>query len=597
MRLGDIYVWTVEKGLYSSRRIRSFIEYSLDRVEQAFKSGKVVVLRAPPGIGKTAVSITLLLAILKGDFQHASSVIHVAPTRSLIDDLAKRVRGSLAKLVGDKISMELVARQHGLAHETYSLMAPYTITTFDTYLYSFYKLPTDEIIKIYEDGYGHYEVPRSLIFSAINFLDEVHMAIEEETNMANAVIESIRALASSKTLTIVSTATLSNYLLNNITGLIGRSFIDLVDYGEYISQRGDDFYEIESSKVFKPLAENPMIKVRDLCSIDEELLERLVRELLDIAESGGRASIVVNTVENAKCIYSRLRDRGNVIMIHSRFTPEDRIAKLNALESNKGVLLVSTQVLEVGVDMSFDAMISQISPPSSLIQRMGRLARGEGLDEGRWAIFTSNEDLERGSGVYPPDLIDTTLDILKPIINGKRINWHLPKSLDRSFTGYMDIIDAAWSSSRWRKPSLGLQSFFEALTNPLIDSKKVYEFLKIVGGFRDENICSLYVCEDQECRSLNYKELWYRSLPIPCDHMLSYAEKAIGKGFAIYLLKRSGYRKHIDLEAEHIDLEVLNRLRRELNKDPLSFPIKYPSIAIPSTLYDGGVHGIGLKSL
>jgi hypothetical protein len=72
--------------------------------------------------------------------------------------------------------------------------------------------------------------------------------------------------------------------------------------------------------------------------------------------------------------------------------------------------------------------------------------------------------------------------------------------------------------------------------------------------------------------------------------MLSYAEKAISKKFAIYLLKRSGYK-------EHIDLEVLNRLRKELAKDPLSFPIKYPGIAIPSTLYDGGVHGIGLKDL
>ncbi len=590
MRLGDIYVWTVEKDLYSSRRVRCFITYSLDRVEQAFKSGKAVILRAPPGIGKTAVPITLSLAILMGNFQHASSVIHVAPTRSLIDDLARRVRGSLAKLAGGESSSELVARQHGLAYETYGLMAPYTITTFDTYLYNFYKLPTDEIIKIYEGGYGHYEVPRSLIFSAVNFLDEVHMAIEEETNMANAVVESIRALASFKVPTIVSTATLSSYLLNNVIKLVGNSSIDLVDYEYYISQRVDDFYEIESSKMFKPLAEKPLIKVRDLCSIDEEPLGRLARELLDIVESGGRVSIVVNTVEVAKCIYSRLRDRGNVILIHSRLTPKDRIDKLKALESDKSAMLLSTQVLEVGVDISFDAMISQISPPSSLIQRMGRLARGEGLNEGRWAILSSNEDLEKGSGVYPPDLITATLDVLEHIIDGERINWHLPKSMDRSFTGYMDIIDAVWESGIWRKPSLGSQTFFEVLTNPLIDSKKIYEFLKIVRGFRDENICSLYVCEDEECRSLGEKSLWSSSVPISCDHMLSYAEKAIGKGFTVYLIKRFGSR-------EYLDLNRLRKLRKELRNDPLSFPIKYPGIAIPSTLYDGGVYGIGLKSL
>jgi CRISPR-associated endonuclease/helicase Cas3 len=594
MALRDIYRWTVEKGLYSSQRVRGFISYSLERVERAFESGKVVILRAPPGIGKTAVPITLLLAILKGDFQHASSVIHVAPTRSLIDDLAKRVRGSLAKLVGDKISAELVARQHGFAHETYGLMALYTITTFDTYLYNLYKLPTDEIMKIYRGSYGHYEVPRSLIFSAVNFLDEVHMAIEEETNMANAVIESIRALASFKIPSIVSTATLSNYLLNSIAGLVGGSSIDIVDYESYISQEVDEFYKIESSKVFKPLGGDPLIKVKDLCNTNEDPLERLVRELLDIVESGGRASIVVNTIEVARCIYSRLRDRGNVIIIHSRFTPEDRVAKLKELENNKGVLLISTQVLEVGVDMSFDAMISQISPPSSLIQRMGRLARGEDLDEGLWAILASNEDLERGSGVYHPDLIAATMDILKPMIDRGRVNWHLPKSVDGSFTGYMDIIDAVWASSCWRKPYLGSQSFFEALTNPLINSTEVYRFLKIIGGFRDDNICSLYVCKDEECRSLDDKDIWSRSVPIPCNQMLSYAEKAIGKGFNVYLLERSGSIGLISLGGSGMDL---NKLKKELNSDPLSFPIKYPGIAIPSTLYDGGVCGIGLKDL
>jgi flavin-dependent dehydrogenase len=76
--------------------------------------------------------------------------------------------------------------------------------------------------------------------------------------------------------------------------------------------------------------------------------------------------------------------------------------------------------------------------------------------------------------------------------------------------------------------------------------------------------------------------------------MLSYAEKAIGKGFNVYLLERSGSIGHISLGGSGLDL---NKLKRELNSDPLSFPIKYPGIAIPSTLYDGGVCGIGLKDL
>ncbi|MEM4971938.1 MAG: CRISPR-associated helicase Cas3', partial [Sulfolobales archaeon] len=558
---------------------------------------------APPGIGKTAVPMTILLAILRGYFPYASSVIHVAPMRSLIDDLADRLRGSLAKLVGDHLSMELVARQHGFAHETYGLMAPYTITTFDTYLYNFYKLPTNEIIKIYEGSYGHYEVPRSSILSALNFLDEVHMAIEEGSIMADAVAESIRALASFKVPTVISTATLSSYLLNHISGLVGKNSIELIDYEEYLSSHGaDDFYLVESSKVFKPLAGNPLVKVRDLCGVDEEPLRELVRELLDSTESGYRASIVVNAVEIAKCIYLKLRNRGNVILIHSRFNPKDRLDKLQALKSGRGVLLVSTQVLEVGVDVSFDAMISQISPPSSLIQRMGRLARGEKSIEGRWAIITSDEDLSKGSGVYPLDIVNITWDILSSIIgSGKMINWHLPRSIDGSFRGYMDILDSVWTSSSLNKPYLGSESFFKALTSPSINSEEVFKFLKIIGGFRDENICSLYVYERDVSELLDIRNIWSRSIPISCEHMLSYIEKAIGKGYNIYILERrkanNGSFIGLDTDYSQVDLMKLENLKAELRKDPLSFTIKYLGVAIPSTLYDGGVYGIGLRDV
>jgi len=82
LSLGDLYRKSVaDFNLYSSRVVRSFIEYSLNQMEATLKSelGNLIIVRAPPGIGKTAVPITILLSTLQGHVTQISSVIHVAP--------------------------------------------------------------------------------------------------------------------------------------------------------------------------------------------------------------------------------------------------------------------------------------------------------------------------------------------------------------------------------------------------------------------------------------------------------------------------------------------------------------------------------------
>ncbi|MDT7887920.1 MAG: hypothetical protein RQ885_02960 [Desulfurococcales archaeon] len=91
----------------------------------------------------------------------------------------------------------------------------------------------------------------------------------------------------------------------------------------------------------------------------------LVEELLDNVKSGYRASIIVNTVEVIEYIYLRLKDKEKVICFIAGSTPKNRLEKLQYLKKYWDILLVSTQVLDAGVGISFDVMISQILPLSS----------------------------------------------------------------------------------------------------------------------------------------------------------------------------------------------------------------------------------------
>ena len=93
--------------------------------------------------------------------------------------------------------------------------------------------------------------------------------------------------------------------------------------------------------------------------------------------------IVCNQVKRAQQLYLELSDRYPDVqrmLIHSRFKRGDRQRleqelknKFNALSET--CIVVSTQVVEVSLDISFDLMITECAPIDALIQRFGRINR------------------------------------------------------------------------------------------------------------------------------------------------------------------------------------------------------------------------------
>ncbi|MDB5967569.1 MAG: CRISPR-associated endonuclease/helicase Cas3 [Hydrocarboniphaga sp.] len=71
----------------------------------------------------------------------------------------------------------------------------------------------------------------------------------------------------------------------------------------------------------------------------------------------------------------------DVVLLHSRFRPADRNSQTARLKPKylekypNGQIVVSTQVIEAGVDLSSGILWSEVAPLSSLVQRLGRLNR------------------------------------------------------------------------------------------------------------------------------------------------------------------------------------------------------------------------------
>lgn len=114
---------------------------------------------------------------------------------------------------------------------------------------------------------------------------------------------------------------------------------------------------------------------------------------------GTLSLVIVNTVERAQAVFRELGKQSPArytTLLHSRFRTAERQALVRrVLESVGDHIVVSTQVVEAGVDLSARTLFTELAPWSSLVQRFGRCHRhGEMPAAGaeiRWIDLTADQ--------------------------------------------------------------------------------------------------------------------------------------------------------------------------------------------------------------
>jgi CRISPR-associated endonuclease/helicase Cas3 len=99
---------------------------------------------------------------------------------------------------------------------------------------------------------------------------------------------------------------------------------------------------------------------------------------------------VLNTVARARDVFDQLRKLiGNdriCHLLHSRFRPAEKQRWAELLQSqipSEGRILIATQVIEAGVDISSSLLITDLAPWASMVQRFGRCNRAGEFDAAR----------------------------------------------------------------------------------------------------------------------------------------------------------------------------------------------------------------------
>jgi len=150
----------------------------------------------------------------------------------------------------------------------------------------------------------------------------------------------------------------------------------------------------------------------------------LADEILNKHKPGTRTIVVVNTVRRACNLYNAVakqlksRDGQQLVLLHSRFRPNDRktqIDKVLAAPPPEGTIVVSTQVIEAGVDVSATTLFTELAPWASLVQRFGRCNRKgeENNDAAAYWIDVAKKD----TAPYEPKDLDKAREQLGVLSN------------------------------------------------------------------------------------------------------------------------------------------------------------------------------------
>jgi len=330
------------------------------RVYDSLSAGQSVVLQAPTGAGKTAAALyPFLRAWEEADGAHPGDFprkcIYSVPLRVLANqfwgEYEERERN-----FGFTRSMEMTI-QTGARPDDRKLKGNLIFTTVDQTLSNFLNIP-------YALSTSQGNLNAGAVIGSYLVFDELHL-FDPET-MLPTVLHLLRMLRGVVPF-LVMTATLSEEMV--------RALAEILD-AEPIVLSAEEAAAIPSQH-----------KSRRMHVENQELTARAVLE-----QHQRRSVAICNTVGRAQALFDDLRaqvgDEIEMRLLHSRFLQKDREASENWLRREFGkekddytvesAILVATQVVEVGLDITSQALHTELAPAASVIQRAGRCARYRG---------------------------------------------------------------------------------------------------------------------------------------------------------------------------------------------------------------------------
>ncbi|MGH9821707.1 MAG: CRISPR-associated helicase Cas3' [Blastocatellia bacterium] len=193
--------------------------------------------------------------------------------------------------------------------------------------------------------------------------------------------------------------------------------------------------------------------------LDGDLLTDGIDQVVATIARGQSALVCCNTVRRAQAMWEALCERlGNerVELIHSRLTAGHRLAQEQAIDRRCGVdaphqmlAVVSTQVIEVSLNIDLDTIYSDPATLDALLQRFGRVNRGR--NKGIVPVHVYREP-RGGQFVYKAPNVERTLAVLEQYSGQVIDETETGRWLDQLYED--PRVSVPWREEFWRQYDL-----------------------------------------------------------------------------------------------------------------------------------------------
>lgn len=573
----------------------------IEEFEKHYKNSNtplIVLYEAPTGYGKTSISPYIAYNIRNYGLFYG--YIHVLPMRSIVRslylDMIKGGKPPFNKISDLKNNVGYQAGGLFLMGKNPFYSRLYNVTTIDSFILNLLKFSIGEPNTYYK----HYEASRSMIFTSMITFDEAHLYGGDpgapEEALYNSFISLITSLLYLNTPLLILSATqpqsvgkkIYEKALNYVKRRGGRAL--WIRYGNEIrinEKRIGKITDPDFDECVKTLNwQTKIISENDLKIIAKNIKEK---------SSTGRVLVIMNKPSRAVKIYDLLTSVYGLdaVLVHGRMKHGER--EILEDKINQAEILVATQVVEAGVDVSFDILFTDVAPPTSLVQRVGRINRKLNQDI-IGEVYIINDGYQ---GIYNDIVINETINLIKKYeIN--RINWRLPRGGSENILGYVDLIDQIYAkiSSDISLDSYTISRLIDAILSPQITPRHVENFfyrncIENRGLIRTSILVSLYPIEKEILKKRSLDELMKESIPVSLHWLVNRSNIIFKKkAWEIYLVI-SNKKEEQQLKIKEINKNiVMNRtsLRRYICRKIFGYEGEgfFIGLAIDESLYTPG---------
>lgn len=416
------------------RQFHSFPDHKLNPLREQFycelqesakkiELGGCYTITAPTGIGKTLAVLNAALVLrnrIEDEHGYRPRIIYALPFLSIIDQNASELATVIERTLGSLPTSDLMLTHHHLSPRQFEVQSEHDFSDAAELLVEGWnsELIITTFYQVFHTLVGgrnrnlrrYHNLPGNILI-----LDEVQSIPTKYWTLTRHLLEELTTRATG--LVLLSTAT-QPAILENSQELIPNP----AQYYEHeLLRRTRITYKPEPQK---------------LANLIEEIKQALEIEMTDIL-------VVLNTIRNVREAHESLtevaRNAGyGTFYLTTQVTPKERLERIEAIrdavkfkkeielgsrrtvgdadEASKPVLIISTQLIEAGVDIDVARVIRDAAPFDSLLQVAGRANRhAERNDTASIQMVEAIGEGFRGSKIYDGTLLDVTRQILKQV--------------------------------------------------------------------------------------------------------------------------------------------------------------------------------------